>query len=398
MCQGNPTGAWETVRYWIRHYFFVGIICYSTYEHFFFRLLTAKIIYNSLTQLCPLSQPFPNGIAQYWDLTWFCIPAVHKAIQKVFLLASLFYVFKKYTSVALSVMTLIHLIDGTSKNSDGSVGHSNQIMTLVLLGQTLTYFYYDFFPPPPKHKANSFSQDENQLLGGSARRRASYWAKFLDSVKATREDDTAIFIAQQLMAATYMISALTKLSAHFQVSTESWYNSPNLLLQIVKSNEEKFYSGVASQFEDNWIATVLVDFIIKKPLAGTLFFGGAFFLELLAPLFIWNRISLLLGGFALWSMHTGIFYTMQLKFVFTKLLLIILYMNAPYWLTTVWQMIRGSNQHQEEKEKEKPRMEKYRKILLGAGREGYYTRIYWILWPTLVLILVSLFFKVSNFN
>jgi hypothetical protein len=118
-------------------------------------------------------------------------------------------------------MTFTQIIDSTTRNSDGSIGHSNQLISIVLLAYFLVELCSSFSPAFSSPSSFSFhtspsSSSSPPLFEEDANDRLLLI------------DDCCVFVAHQLMAAVYVVSAITK----YTRATQSWFDSINLVLHI----------------------------------------------------------------------------------------------------------------------------------------------------------------------
>jgi hypothetical protein len=76
----------------------------------------------------------------------------------------------------------------------------------------------------------------------------------------------------------------------------------------------------------------MIRFITDHPLAAKGLFGIGFFLELFCFIALWNRPMLAFFGLGLWGMHHSISSVMGLGFAFNKAILLIFFVNIPFWI------------------------------------------------------------------
>ncbi len=187
---------------------------------------------------------------------------------------------------------------GVLGNSQGAIGHTTQVLTVVLLAQWLAYLWAAIQPrtslPMPR------GYDRQQL--------AADWGR-------------------QSLAATYVVSAVTKLIE----SRGDWFSdTPYFGLQVVKSEGMGYYDWLMPRISGGtaWLGQWMVD----HPMATAVILAGALPLELLAFLGLNNRRSALFFGCALLLFHSTVTEVMQLGFLYHKLLLLALFINPAWWL------------------------------------------------------------------
>eukprot|EP01103_Thecamoeba_quadrilineata_P016482 TRINITY_DN5523_c0_g1_i1.p1 TRINITY_DN5523_c0_g1~~TRINITY_DN5523_c0_g1_i1.p1 ORF type:complete len:515 (+),score=87.33 TRINITY_DN5523_c0_g1_i1:20-1564(+) len=289
-------------------------IRYEPYEHAFMRFFFVVTMLYTFHYDCLEPFPFPNGLATYFDLTFICSESLATYLHALLFLFSSLYILNIFPFPSLIYITIIHIARGTALNSDGSIGHAYQPISLILVAQCLAYVIH-----PISSKYSTAPSDEKISV-----------------------EDLAVYMGQQAFAATYVVAALTKMV----VSRGKWISeSFNLLARVIKTNEENHFSYEnRSDFSENLVAGVFLRVAVAYPLIARLMFGSAFFLELFAGLFLANRWTMLFGGLNLYSMHEGIRIIMQLNFTTNKLLLLTYYVNLPYWIvlgtTYLWQHYR----------------------------------------------------------
>ncbi|MGI9086124.1 MAG: hypothetical protein ACR2HH_00030 [Chthoniobacterales bacterium] len=252
-----------------------------------FALALARLIPNSLAGYTITN---PNGLARFLDLTFLLNPAIFAVSRNIFLAALVLYALRLGWWLVLPFLTLFTVLVGTIINSQGAIGHYSQIVSLVLCAQTAAYF--------------------------------SGWRK--DRASA---ENRVIFWSQQAIAATYLVSALTKLLR----TSGTWIlQSPKVAVQIIKTTEQDFYDRLDSASRDQGAA--IADWMVHHPLLVALILGAGFFLELTTPLALLGRIYGLAYGLALIAFHEGIQRVMKLGFPFNEYLVAIYFVNAPFWI------------------------------------------------------------------
>ena len=85
------------------------------------------------------AQPSPNGIAQVLDLTVFVSEEYRQWFRLLFNVASFLYIFKLLMFPSLFYITFYHIAVHTLHNSQGSIGHFSQALSLVMLTQCCYY-------------------------------------------------------------------------------------------------------------------------------------------------------------------------------------------------------------------------------------------------------------------
>lgn len=255
------------------------------------------------------AQPHPRGFAQWLDLSVISRPEVGIALRAMMCAAALAYVFRRAMVPSLGVILCSLTAAGTLANSQGGVGHGTQILTLVVLGQTLAWGQAALqgwtgallrpMTPGPKEKLGS---------------------EWRDAVERR-----AVFYGMQLAAASYVISGITKI----QVTDGRWIRYlPNLSIQIIKTHAQEFYSSLGGPGMDR--AMRIAEFILAHPNLVRVVLGVALYLEVFAFVGLANRRMALLIGSGLVAMHLAIDLVMSLTFSLNILILLIFFVNLPY--------------------------------------------------------------------
>ncbi len=249
-------------------------------------------------------QPQPQGIAVFVDTTWIGAPAWGAWARWVFYGAIALYVAGFLPFVATTILLVAHLTAGALENSQGGTHHTTQIVGFVLVGQFLAHLYF---------KARRL------------RARESLWKNAPASLQ--------VYLSQQLIAAAYVVAGLTKLLR----SRGQWLSdTENLPMQIEKGLDKTFYDTLHRPAEDTvpWMVRLMEDW----PLVGKMMLGTGWFLELFAFLALWNRWTLALFGIGLILMHETISAAMGLGFAFNKAVLLVFFVNLPYWALAAYRL------------------------------------------------------------
>lgn len=265
---------------------------YESYELAIMRALFALVAYDVIDWSPDHSgQPNPNGLGHIIDFTFLSDPAVMSVIRVVFIAALFAYVVGIAPLLSAGLVLAITIADGTLENSQGSIGHNRQIVSLILLAQWLVYAI----------------RGKGALLRPSAltQNLAVHWGKVT-------------------VAAAYVVSALMKLIN----SDGLWIAKvPLLSLQVMKANLRDHYNDL--QPTNDFFTTRVPELIIAHPNLARIAFGSALVLELLCFLALAGRRWAFLYGLALIAMHLSIHQVMSLTFVHHMAVLVIFYVNLP---------------------------------------------------------------------
>jgi hypothetical protein len=295
----------------------LGRISYSPTEFSIARFGFALVLVHSIWSLAKANDETsldePHGLAWLgngpegelsWlgDLTvWFSAgPGVPTAWFLVFAVLLAFYLINFAPIFTSFGLLTIHTLAGTFYMSQGAMHHTQQIISLVLFGQLL----------------------------------ASIW----NAIKLRRSDsllwpssqvfrDSSMFLCQQMIAASYVITGLTK----FEKSKGHWIeDSPNLVVQFDKNLQMDFYNHL--QPPDERMTQWMTNFLTNYPSLGMIIFGSALLLEFLAFFALFNRSIMALWGLALIAMHLSISVIMKLDFFYNEMVLLIFFVNIPFWI------------------------------------------------------------------
>ncbi|MDB6137475.1 MAG: hypothetical protein JWO94_547 [Verrucomicrobiaceae bacterium] len=241
------------------------------------------------------SQPQPNGLGLLVDFSFLSNDRVEKPLRVLTAVSLLLYIAGIPSVLSLAIPLFFCVGVATLKNSQGFIGHTAQVLHLVLLSVWLA-----------------------GLWGLWQRRqgRALPWGFNQGQLEAD--------ITRQAVAAGYVVSGLTKLA----FSHGAWFSSAKYLpLHIVKNTEMKYYDAInPAALKNDWLPQLMME----HPLLCQLLFGAALPLELFAFVALFNRRSAALFGIGLIAFHESVTQLMSLSFIFNKALLLVFFV-APWW-------------------------------------------------------------------
>ena len=287
----------------------VAQIRYALFERVAMRVLFALTVYshvpNSLSQRTISS---PHGLARLIDLRFLLEPSAFAVCRYLLWAALVLYVLRIAWSIALPYMTLLSIAAGTITNSEGAIGHSFQIVSLVLGAQTAAHFY-DLFQ---RRRAKANSDNETG-------------------------EDRVISWSQQAIVAAYLASALTKL---IRTSGMWFFQSPMVAVQIIKTTDQDFYDRL--DVAQHNAGLPIAEWVVAHPIPVALVLGCGLILELTAPLALLGRRYALFYGVGLVVFHESIQRVMKLNFIYNEYLLWIYLVNIPFWLWVMARWLRSS--------------------------------------------------------
>lgn len=282
---------------------------YAGFERIAMRILFALVVAHHLPHALNYHElPAPNGLARFVDLSFLLNPTVFDACRYLHYGTLILYVLRLGWSFALPYMTLLSVATGSIINSQGAISHYLQIVSLVLLAQTSAHFYNLWRPAP-----------------GSA------------SEVAAAGESRVIQWSQQAIAATYLVSGLTKLIK----TGGAWVlQSPLIAVQIVKTTEQDYYDTLDPARASG---LALAEWMAHHPLIIGAVLTTGLLLELTAPFLLLGRGWAACYGLALIAFHESVHRVMKLHFMYNEHLAWIYLVNLPFW---VWLAARWIKQRQ----------------------------------------------------
>jgi hypothetical protein len=277
------------------------------------RVLLVAVVWWSLplaSEVADLTgQKKPTGLATLFPLTWLATPGIFLVCQILIGAAALLYIANRLLLITTGVMTLVHVLIFTLDNSQGATNHAYQLISLVLLAQFLTY------------------------LSPHVIRRIERWKKItlprlFGTDKGIRLSDLALYFSQQTIAAAYVVAGVSKLIR----SKGLWvWQSPNVSVELIKTNAQNFYNRLDTDATYEHRLQV-AQWMIDNPMITRVLMGGGLVIELFAFLALRSRLGALLTGLAIVALHYGIYISMGLFFKYNIAIVIIFFINLPYWI------------------------------------------------------------------
>ncbi len=276
---------------------------HAPWEMLFMRAICAWLMWRMLPETLPFTtQPLPNGLAHFVNLTFLGDPAIFATFRHLAPVALVLFALGVVPLLSLGFMAALLTGVGALENSQGAIGHHLQILCLVAIAQWLAY-------------AVELKQCGLRIAK----------CGLLPPIDVHRRATQA---AKLMLAAGYVTSGLTKLIA----SDGQWVAQlPNISLQLVKSHANVFYDTLVP--EPAWSAA-LPRLIAEHPNLTRLAFTPGLLLELGAFLALTGRRASLGVGLALLAMHVLAREVMDLGFLAHEWLLVIYFINVP-WLVCI---------------------------------------------------------------
>ena len=288
-------------------------------EWLFMRLLFAALVFSTILDGQPFDyhgQPYPSGLARLVDLTWIHsltgidLPFYDggKGLHETFVLLGAVlcaaYASGRGLLVVLPLLTLLHIIPRTLSNSQGFTHHGVQLVSQVLLVQSL-------------------------VVGWAAVRR---WRGRPDLPGGLGLPSFLIYYSQGVVAFSYVVTAMTKL-----IKTKGLWalQSHRIALELIESHRLDYYKDLdpAKAGDPTHVVWLLEHSWLTRGL-----FGAGLALELFAFLALRSRPWALFIGLSTILMHRCIWALMRLEFPMHEALIAIFLVNVPFW---VWWLKNG---------------------------------------------------------
>ena len=249
------------------------------------------------------AQPKPHGLAVPLEklgveLTFLGRPGPASVVYSGFVVAVVLYALGVALPVALGWMFFSLLLHGTFHNSQGSIHHHLQLITCVVGAQWVA-----------------------SVLAVCRRGGARGWFG-LDAGSENR----MVNWTQQVIAAAYVVSALSKLV----ISKGQWmWETPRFGIQLAKAVDQDFYDHLKPGTDTPaW----LPDWLLEHPWQARMIFGPALPLEFFAFLALRNRVMGAVYALALIAFHLSVSALMSLDFRYNVQMMTVYLVNVPFWL------------------------------------------------------------------
>lgn len=301
-------GAESWWRRSLREWFSWRPMRHAAWETFLFRLGIAWIAWLTIGGASHKSaQPVPHGMAAWGvDFTWLGDSHLAQWLVPLWAVCLVLYVCNVAPVIFLLPPLIASFGHGTLGNSSGAIGHTTQLVTLVLLASWLAALWSTVCEWRGKSLPNDFTPSQ---LGAD-------WTR-------------------QVFMSTYVVSAISKLIQ----SHGLWFqDAPYFGLQIVKALGMAKYGDYGQGNDVEWLA----QFMLDHAWLSKLLIGVALPLELFAFLAVLNRRLSLVFGILLYLFHSTVTEVLHLGFVYHKALLLILMVNPLWWLVQGMRRLTGS--------------------------------------------------------
>lgn len=318
-------------RGWFR--FEAGQTRYAAYEWWVMRAGLAFLAWEATPAGLPYpQQPLPTGIAKFMDLTWMG-PGSESWMPPLLIGAAVLFALGILPALSCFTLLFLHVGVATLALSQGGGGgshHATHIIGAALLAAWLGHVF--FYLRTLRERGMSGLLQEwkrhwtwpSWLMKNPAaitRAAAGGMERAAESLRST-----VIYTVQQFVACGYVVSGISKLWR----SEGRWMSDVlNIPLQFEKNRLNEYHDKLipppdAGARMAEWIG-------MHPALAGGMF-GIGLFLELFCFLALWNRRMLAAFGIGLIVMHLMIADLMNLHFYFNRSVLLLFYVNVPFWL------------------------------------------------------------------
>lgn len=296
---------------------------YHGWEWMLMRLFFALLVFHSLQEFKPFTfaaQEVPRGLAKFFDLTFLAdqgpidlsslkrieIPLLGTVrldgpgwFDTVVVLAALLgalYVWGRGLMVTLPLLAALHTLPWTLSNSQGYTHHGMQLISMVLIVQTLVVWWW-------------------QIRRWRNRQPMPFPLR-----------SYLVYYSQGMIAFAYVACAITKVIN----SKGLWlFKSNYICIELIKSHRLEYYENLDPTMAGDPAAAL---WLLNHPWITRVIFDIGFFIELLAFVALRNRPWALLTGLAIIAFHRSVWWLMRLEFPMHEWLILIFLVNVPFWV------------------------------------------------------------------
>lgn len=279
----------------------------AVWELLIMRVLFALVVYKTLPDAGQIydTQDAPNGIAHFVDLTFLAKDGVYPVLKDVICAALVVYASGFLLPFVLPFILVSHVMIRTLFNSQGWVHHGVQMVSLVILAQTIVVLTFAIYRLVKKRP---FPLSEGRSMG-------SYF----------------LFYSQMAVISIYVVSVVSKVDR----SDGQWFAKSHYVgLHVVKAERDRYYGKLEEPAPGSQPAPVSIAAArtaLAHPNLTRLFLGAGVALEFFAFFALYSRRAALLIALGMIGFHRSIAALMSIYFHFNEMLLVIFLVNAPYW-------------------------------------------------------------------
>ncbi len=271
----------------------------------------SDLLPNSEVKIPYATQEKPDGIAKFVDLTFFNDDAFVDLLPWIVLPCLVLYVSGYGLPVALPVLCFVLIGSRTLYNSQGYIHHGFQMVSLILLAQTVVAVW-------------ALARHPRAAMG------------FGKPVAATRHGrtwwDVMIRYSQLMIIASYMIPGVVK---QFKSGGQWFLNSHYIGVQVVKTHRQNYYNDLDPEWEPERLPT-MAKFMLEHKNWTRLLLGCGVALQCVAFLALYHRLAWLLFGLLFVSFHYLNDIMFGLTFYHVEKLDWIFLVNLPFWAWWLW--------------------------------------------------------------
>jgi hypothetical protein len=265
---------------------------------------TAKIPFDT--------QDKADGIAQFVDLTFFNDDDFVKKLPWIVFPCLLLYACGVGWPVVLPILCFVLIGSRTLYNSQGYIHHGFQMVSLVLLAQTVVALW-------------AVVKNPKQAMGlaratGMTKNGRTWW-------------DVMVRYSQLMIIASYMIPGVIK---QFKSGGEWFLNSHYIGVQVVKTHRQNYYNDLDSSWAKEELPE-MANFMLEHKNWTRLLLGCGVGLQLIAFLALYNRLTLLIFGLTFVAFHVINDRMFGLFFYHVEKMDWIFLVNIPFW---IWWLVR----------------------------------------------------------
>ncbi|MEM1296812.1 MAG: hypothetical protein AAGH89_15715, partial [Verrucomicrobiota bacterium] len=229
---------------------------------------------------------------------------IYAVLHGIAVLCAVLYVFGLVLWIALPYLAILHIAFGSLANSQGGIGHANQMISLILLAQAVVAV--------------------SALIISLKEKKQILW-------RCTEQTGSRIaYYALVAIVVCYLTSGISKVKN----SDGKWvWNTPYIASQIVKAEYQSHYSRLEEPLDQDSLERA--NWLVKHPFAARAIFAPGLLIELLAFFALLSRRWSLVIGLGIIGMHAMIEFFMSLRFPLFQISVAIWMVNPPYWIYVI---------------------------------------------------------------
>ena len=269
------------------------------WELLILRILFAIVVFKTLPNQGQIydTQTSPNGIAHWVELTFLAKEGVYPALKIGIAAALVVYASGFGLPIVLPLIFIAHVMIRTLFNSQGWIHHGVQMVSLVLLAQTIVVLTFAIYR---MNKRKPFPFTDGRSIG-------SYF----------------LFYSQMAIVSIYVVSVVSKIDR----SDGKWFFKSHYVgLHVVKAERDRYYNKLeppAPNSEPPPRNIVAAQQALAHPNLTRIVLGAGVMLELFAFVALYSRGAAAAVAVCLLGFHESIAELMSIYFEFNVRLLVI---------------------------------------------------------------------------